>query len=82
MSNWRINAWSSPDHADLVAEVYIGDEFVCLIDQEDGVDSLRVEWSSDIGKLGRVSLAEFEDAINRAKLRLIELRRVPPASAP
>lgn len=78
MLDWRIDVWSSPDHDDLVAEIYLAGQFVALVDQEDGPDNLRISFAPNADVLGRMPLDQFESAIQQAKNRLDKLRRQDP----
>jgi len=78
MTTWRVSVCSSPNHEDLVADISLGEDFICQLDQEDGVERLHVTWSPRLASLGRMRLTELEDAIHRARLRLIELKKATP----
>jgi len=65
-----------PDYKDLLAEIYLNDEFVAQISQESGFDSLDLEiHSRRDGTPWQFKMAEFEVALENAKARLWELRR-------
>ena len=80
MTTWRICVWSSPNHEDLVADISLGEDFICQVDQTEGIERLHVTWSPGVAGLGRIPLAELEDALSRARLRLIELKKATPDS--
>jgi hypothetical protein len=67
-----------PDHEDLVAEIYEGDDFVALVTQEQGWDALDIELHpSPHGGPYRFKLGELEAALQAAKQKLWDLRRTP-----
>ena len=65
---------SSPDSAELVAEIYFGDKFVAMITSDHGVDRLEIEMPGpDLDQhqlLRRVDLDGFLNAIEKARMRL------------
>ncbi len=70
-----------PDYEDLLAEMYIGDEFVAQITQEAGFDSLDLEiHPRKNGEPWQFKLKDFEVAIQKAKNRLWELRKTDGSS--
>lgn len=78
MSEFRIQIASDTDHEELIAEIYFGDEFVALINEEKGAEHPEIELHPrKDGEPHRFALSDFEAAIERAKARLHELRRVP-----
>ena len=67
---FRIVVSSPPDRERLVAEVWFGGEMVVEINQES--DQLRVEiYARESGEPWAVPFAEFIDALNQAKRRLV-----------
>jgi hypothetical protein len=76
-SDFEVQVMDDPDHEDLIAEILYKGEFCFLISQEAGFQSLEIQVQSrQSGVPWRFSMAEMEDAIERAKKRLWELRRV------
>lgn len=66
------------EYEDMVAEIYYNDKFLVLLNQDNGIDDINLEFNlSDIGsrKL-QVNLKYFEEAVDFAKKRLWELRRI------
>ena len=83
MSEFKITVCSDPDHEDLIAEIYFDDEFVGLVSQEQGYESLDLELHPlKSGEPHRFKLKEFEAAVEKAKARLWELRRVSSPDVP
>ena len=74
MSEFRVTVCSLPDYEDLVAEIYIGDEFVALLSQERGPDAMAVEIAPRRTPF-TTDLSTFEEAMSHAKKRLWELRK-------
>jgi len=74
-SEFRVTVCSLPDYEELVAEIYVGDEFVALLSQEAGPEAIRMEISPSNAPI-KVELATFEEALAHAKNRLWELRKV------
>ncbi len=67
-----------PGYEDLIAEIYFNGEFVALVSQEAGIDSLDIHLHSRKGgESWRFKLKEFENALERVKHRLWELRKNP-----
>jgi hypothetical protein len=65
-----------PDYEDLIAEISYKGEFLCLISQEQGFETLDLEiHPRKNGEPWRFKLDEFEDAIARTRQRLFELRK-------
>lgn len=73
-SDFKITVGSLPDYEDLVAEIYIGEEFVGLLSQEAGPDAIALEIAPANPPL-KVDLVTFEEALAHAKKRLAELRK-------
>ena len=71
---FKITVGSLPDYDDLVAEIYIGEEFIGLISQEAGPDAIAFEVAPVESSL-KIDLGTFEAALAHAKKRLIELRK-------
>ncbi|OON33561.1 hypothetical protein BTJ39_23950 [Izhakiella australiensis] len=64
----KIMISSDIDYEYLIAEIYCGDIFIALLQQEHGVDDIRIEFSSDINT---VNLDWFQNALNEAKKKLL-----------
>jgi hypothetical protein len=65
---------SDTDYKDLVAEIYCDGKFVALINQDNGVDDLRLEFpahSKPSAVCSSVGLDWFVDAIQKAKDHLL-----------
>ena len=76
--HFDIRVASDPEYEDLIAEIYTGDEFVLVISQEAGYDSLDIEIHPRVaGSPWKFKLTEIEAAIAAAKNRLWELRKNP-----
>jgi hypothetical protein len=60
---------SDVDYEKLIAEIYHNDEFIALLQQEDGADNIKVEFSPDLVSL---NLEWFQNALNKAKNKLLE----------
>nr|WP_279077815.1 hypothetical protein [Hafnia alvei] len=60
---------SDVDYEKLIAEIYRNDEFIALLQQEDGADNIKVEFSPDLVSL---NLEWFQNALNKAKNKLLE----------
>jgi len=71
---FRVVVGSPREYEELVAEIYIGDEFVGLLSQEEGLDSTVFEIAPRNLVL-KVPLAIFEEALAHAKRRLWDLRK-------
>lgn len=80
MSEFKITVCSDREHEDLIAEIYFNDEFVGLVSQEQGYDSLDLElYPLRSGQPHRFKLKDFEAVVEKAKARLWELRRAVPS---
>jgi hypothetical protein len=65
-----------PEYEDLIAEIYFDGEFVALVSQEAGFDSLDIQLHSrKDGEPWRFKVNELEGALQKAKSRLWELRK-------
>jgi hypothetical protein len=54
--NWRVDVWSSPDHEELIANIYFGDQFVALVDQEARSSNLHISFADNTDALRRIPL--------------------------
>ena len=59
---------SDVDYENLIAEIYLNDEFIALLQQENGVDDLKVEFASNIIS---VNFDWLQNALNEAKRKLL-----------
>ncbi len=59
---------SDVDYKNLIAEIYCDDQYVALLQQEDGKDEVKVEFGTG---LKAVSLDWLHNALSEAKKRLI-----------
>jgi hypothetical protein len=69
----RVEVWSDDDFKDLIAEAYIDEDCVMVINQERGFDQLEG------GKNRRIACADLLELLQMAKARLWDLRRMPGA---
>ena len=75
--DFRVDILFPDQFQDMIAEVYFQDEFLCLISQDEGYDSIDLEIiCSSKDKNWKFKLADFEEAIEYAKKRLWELRKI------
>ena len=78
----RVEVWSDDDFEDLIAEAYIDEDCVMVINQERGFDQLEVEiLPMEGGKNRRIACADLLELLQMAKTRLWDLRRMPGANA-
>ena len=85
-SKFIVDIGSDTDFEDLIAILYYGEYFIGIISQEEGFENLKIHLH--IGQefplkvpfktLPTMNLQEFEEAIQKAKKRLWELRRDNP----
>ncbi|MEN4932081.1 hypothetical protein ABEI22_23690 [Erwinia billingiae] len=59
---------SDIDYEKLIAEIYCNDEFIALLHQEDGIDDIKVEFSSNINAL---DLDWLQNALHEARKKLL-----------
>ncbi len=72
--SFRIDVTSPAEFDELVAEIYIHDEFVGLLSQESGPGHTVLELGPIRGDVVmKLDLAVFEEALNSAKARLQKL---------
>jgi hypothetical protein len=81
-TKFHIDVGSDPDFEDLTAEIYCGEDpqndFVGIVSQEFGFDSLDIEiHPRRDGKPWRFKYFELLQALEKAKTRLWELRKIP-----
>jgi hypothetical protein len=70
---YHIKVSSLPDYEQLVAEIYVNDQFVALVSQEMGPDQTQLELTAVEGPPIRMDIVTFENALAEAKRRLSDL---------
>lgn len=75
MKKFHIDVGSDQKHEDLVAEIYYDDEYVGMITQESGFDSLDLEIGGKISNSWIFKYDDFIEALAKAKQRLWDLRK-------
>ena len=59
---------SDVDYESLIAEIYFDDILIALLQQENGINDIRIEFSSDINT---INFDWFQNALNEAKKKLL-----------
>ncbi|MFP1928794.1 hypothetical protein ACLEE4_08660 [Lonsdalea quercina] len=59
---------SDIDYEKLIAEIYCNDEFIALLQQENGINDIKVEFSSNINAL---DFDWLQNALNEARKKLL-----------
>mgnify|MGYP001313611615 CR=1 FL=1 len=59
---------SDVDYENLIAEIYFDDILIALLQQENGINDIRIEFSSDINS---INFDWFQYALNEAKKKLL-----------
>jgi len=59
---------SDVDYEYLIAEIYFDDILIALLQQENGINDIRIEFSSDINT---INFDWFQNALNEAKKKLL-----------
>jgi hypothetical protein len=78
---FRVVIASDLDYEDLVAEIYFKDQIVAMLTQELGFDYMEIEiYPSKTQDFWHFKFLEFENVIQYAKKRLLELRKIPEDS--
>ena len=80
---FRISIGDDSEHDDLTAEVYHREKFVAILTQEQGYERIEIEIHPPprcAGDKWCFPLKDFLEAIESAKKRLWELRKIPPTS--
>lgn len=79
---YRIDIADDPEYEDLIAEIYYESQFVAMLTQEGGFEHLRILIYSDptLKNHWDFSFNEFQMAINHAKNRLWDLRKISEGS--
>lgn len=66
-SDWDTIILSEPEYEHLVAELHFGDQFLLLLDRENGREDVRVALPGKDGELGpRIPLEEFIEQLKAA----------------
>jgi hypothetical protein len=66
-SDWDTIVLSEPEYEHLVAELHFGDQFLLLLDREDGRENVCIALPGKDGKLGsRIPLEEFVEQLKSA----------------
>jgi hypothetical protein len=74
--DFELTLCDDPDYGDLIAEIYFNGEFVGIVSQESGYESLDLSvHPRKNGEPWQFKLKEFEAAIQKARTRLWELRK-------
>jgi len=60
---------SDVDYENLIAEIYRNDEFIAILQQEDGINDIKVEFSSNVRVL---NIDWLQNALNEAKRKLLD----------
>jgi len=77
-NRYRITIASLPDYEEIVAEMYVDDEFVGLVSIDEGDDQPVFEMALDDQSTGRkVPLDLFESVLAEAKLELSRRKKLP-----
>ncbi len=73
-SDIEIQVWSNFDYEKLIAEIYYKGQYVALINQDDGLENLKIELpgADDDGELvlREIDLSVFEEALELARREL------------
>lgn len=64
----KIIVSSDVDYESLIAEIYFDDILIALLQQENGINDIRIEFSSDINT---INFDWFQIALNEAKKKLL-----------
>ncbi|UCB33330.1 hypothetical protein J9874_03913 (plasmid) [Duffyella gerundensis] len=64
----KIIVSSDVDYESLIAEIYFDDILIALLQQENGINDIRIEFSSDINT---INFDWFQNALNEAKKKLL-----------
>lgn len=64
----KVTVASDVDYDELIAEVYCNGDFASLLQQEDGKENLKIEFSPN---LKSVDLEWFQDALREARSALL-----------
>jgi len=64
----KIIVSSDVDYESLIAEIYFDDILIALLQQENGINDIRIEFSSYINT---INFDWFQNALNEAKKKLL-----------
>ena len=71
-----IEVWSNVDYERLIAEIYYKGKFIALLNQDDGLDRLKIEFAGpeliEDKVTRKIDLAVFEEALELAKQKIRE----------
>lgn len=73
---FRVDILGYLEYEDLVAEIYYEDQFVAMINQEKGFETLEIEIFPNNNEKWLFNFSEFEQVLQHAKRRLWELRKI------
>ncbi|MBT0121032.1 hypothetical protein [Vibrio campbellii] len=74
---FRVSVGGDPDYRDLTAEIYYKEEFLALISQDQGFDSLQLNIYANSGDgVWSFPMDELLGAIEYARQRLWDLRQI------
>ena len=72
----EIEVWSNVDYERLIAEIYYKGKFIALLNQDDGLDRLKIEFAGpeliEDKVTRKIDLAVFEEALELAKQKIRE----------
>lgn len=78
-NTFHVSVGDDPEHEDLTAEIYWNGLYVALVSQEQGLDRAVIELQPNPeGGIWTFDLAALVDALQLAKGRLWDLRRIEP----
>ena len=80
-TNFRVDISGDLDYEDLVADIYFKDQFVAMLSQEKGFENLEIEIHLPKNQEKWLfKFSEFENALQYAKQRLWDLRKLPESN--
>ena len=66
MDQYEVSVWDAEDYEDLIAEISLDEEFLCLVSQESGFSTLDIEvHPRRDGQPWRLKLEDFEGRYRR-----------------
>ncbi len=72
----RIQIVSDQEHEDVLIEIYAGEQFLCQISQDDGIENAVLEFGMP-NAVVKIGLGDFEIALADAKTRLVNMQKPP-----
>ncbi len=76
-NKFRIDIVGDLEYDDLIADIYFDNQFVAMLTQKNGFENMEIEiHPSTTSECWQFKLSEFEVAIQHAKKRLWELRKI------